>query len=79
MEVLMGRKTVLLDDSLIRDLDLMAKREDRDFSSALRYSLRIGLLAIQNPSLTSDEIKDLLEAKTEMEAGDVRRLNLADL
>ena len=75
----MGRKTVLLDDSLIRDLDLMAKREDRDFSSALRYSLRIGLLAIQNPNLTSDEIKDLLEAKTEMEAGDVRRLNLADL
>ena len=75
----MGRKTVLLDDSLIRELDLMAKREGRDFSSALRYSLRIGLLAIQNPSLTSDEIKDLLEAKAEMEAGDVRRLNLADL
>ena len=75
----MVRKTILLDDSLIRDLDLMARREDRDFSSALRYSLRVGLLALQNPGLTSEEIKDILEAKAEMEARSVRRLDLADL
>ena len=75
----MVRKTVLLDDSLIRDLDLMARKEERDFSSALRYSLRIGLLALQNPDLTSDEIKDILEAKAEMEAGRIRGVNLADL
>jgi hypothetical protein len=75
----MVRKTVLLDDSLIRDLDLLSRKEDRDFSSALRYSLRIGLLALQNPGLTSEEIKDILEAKAEMEAGSVKRLKVADL
>jgi hypothetical protein len=78
-EVTMVRKTVLLDNALVQDLDLMARKEDRDFSSALRYSLRIGLLALQNPELTSGEIKDILEAKAEVEAEKARKLNVADL
>ena len=75
----MVRKTVLLDNALVQDLDLLARKEDRDFSSALRYSLRIGLLALQNPELTSEEIKDILEAKAELDAGKARKLNVADL
>ena len=41
---------------------MFARKEQRDFSSALRYTLRIGLLAIENPELTIQEIKDIIEA-----------------
>ena len=75
----MVRKTVLLDDEIVKQLHLLSKKEDRDFSSALRYSLRIGLLAIQNPDLTAEEIRDIIEAKAELEMGMVEELDLADL
>lgn len=75
----MVRKTIAIDENLIKDLDLFARKEHRDFSSALRYALRIGLLAIENPELTVQEIKDILEAMVEYEMGDVSELDLKDL
>ncbi len=75
----MVRKTIAIDEDLIKDLDLFARKEHRDFSSALRYALRIGLLAIENPELTVQEIKHILEAMVEYEMGDVSELDLKDL
>ena len=75
----MIRKTVAMDEELIKDLDLFARKEQRDFSSALRYALRIGLLAIENPELTVQEIKDIIEAMVDYDAGDFADLDLKDL
>lgn len=75
----MVRKTILLSEELVQQLDMLSRKEDRDFSSSLRYALRIGLLAIQNPELTADEIRDILEAKAELEAGMVAELDLESL
>ncbi|MBP7705914.1 MAG: hypothetical protein KA243_01580 [Candidatus Aminicenantes bacterium] len=71
----MVRKTVVMDEKLAADLDLFARKEARDFSGALRYTARIGLLAVENPDLTIGEIKDILEAKAEYEAGRVTALD----
>ncbi len=75
----MLRKTINFDEELMRELKIYAKRESRDFSSALRHALRLGLLALQNPELTADEIIDILEAKAELEEGLVEELNIEDL
>ena len=75
----MIRKTIAINDDLLKDLNIFAKREHRDFSSALRYTLRIGLLAIENPELTVQEIKDILEAKVDYELGNVSELNFNDI
>lgn len=72
----MIRKTVVLDDNLANDIDLFAQKDERDFSGAFRYAARIGLLAIENPELTVQEIKDILEAKAEYEAGRVSELDV---
>ena len=75
----MQRKTILLSDDLVKRVVLISKKEDRDFSGSLRYALRIGLLAIENPELTADEIKDIIEAKAEMDAGMVEELDIESL
>jgi len=75
----MQRKTILLSDDLVKRVVLISKKEDRDFSGSLRYALRIGLLAIENPELTADEIKDIIEAKAEMDAGMVEELDIENL
>ncbi len=75
----MVRKTVAMDEDLVKDLIIFAKKEHRDFSGALRYTLRIGLLALENPELTVKEIKDILEAMVDYEMGDVSELDLRDL
>ena len=75
----MIRKTIAMDDILVRDLDILAKKEHRDFSGALRYTLRIGLLAVENPDLTIREIKDILDAKVDYEMGNVSSLSLDDI
>jgi predicted transcriptional regulator len=67
----MIRKTVAMDEDLVKDLSIFARKEHRDFSNAMRYALRIGLLAIANPELTVVEIKDVLEAKVDYEMGNV--------
>ncbi|MEW6660012.1 MAG: hypothetical protein AB1424_15245 [Thermodesulfobacteriota bacterium] len=72
----MVRKTILLDDDLAAQITLLSRKEDRDFSSSLRHALRIGLLALQNPELTSGEIKDILEARAELEAGRIEELDI---
>ena len=74
----MVRKTIAINDDLVRDLNLFAKKEHRDFSGAVRYALRIGLLAIENPELTIQEIKDILEAKVDYEMGNMSELSLND-
>lgn len=75
LEYEMVRKTVVMDEKLAEDIDLFARKEARDFSGALRYTARIGLLAVENPDLTIGEIKDILEAKAEYEAGRVTALD----
>jgi hypothetical protein len=74
----MIKKTVAINEYLMRDLNIFAKKEQRDFSSALRYALRIGLLAIENPELTVQEIKDTLEACVEYETGNISEVSLND-
>ncbi len=74
----MVRKTVAFDEELVRDLNVLARKQQRDFSGATRYALRIGLLAIENPELTVEEIKNILEAKVDFEMENVSALNLKD-
>jgi hypothetical protein len=75
----MVRKTVALDKELLDELMLFAKKDQRDFSGALRYALKIGLAAIENPELTSEEIRDILEARVDYQAGRVNELNLNEI
>jgi hypothetical protein len=75
----MIRKTIMIDEKLVNDLNLFARKEQRDLSSAMRYALRIGLLAVENPELTVQEIKDILEAMVDYEMGNFSELNLKDL
>jgi len=75
----MVRKTVAMDEDLVNELDHFAKSEERDLSSALRYALRIGLLALENPDLTVEEIKDIIEAQVDYEMGKVTELDPQDI
>jgi metal-responsive CopG/Arc/MetJ family transcriptional regulator len=75
----MVRKTVAMDEDLVNELDHFAKSEERDFSNALRYALRIGLLALENPELTIEEIKDIIEAQVDYQTGRVTELNSKDI
>jgi hypothetical protein len=45
----------------------------------MRYALRIGLLAIENPELTVVEIKDVLEANVDYEMGNVTEFKPKEL
>ncbi len=72
----MLRKTIVMNEDMVNDLNILAKKEQRDFSSALRYALRIGLLAVENPELTVQEIKDIIEARVDYEMGNVPELDL---
>jgi len=69
----------MFDEKLVKDLAILGKKEDRDFSNSLRRALRIGIVALQNPELTAEEIIDILEAKAELEAGAVEELDLENL
>lgn len=75
----MLRKTILLSEDTVKQITLFSKKEDRDFSSSLRYALRIGLLAMENPELTAEEIKDILEAKAELDADMTEELDIEGL
>jgi len=75
----MVRKSIVMDKHLFYELDRFAKKEQRDFSNALRYAAKIGLIALDNPELTIEEIKDILEAQVDNESGKVTELNLDEL
>jgi len=68
-----------MDEDLVNGLDHFARSEERDFSSALRYALRIGLLALENPELTAEEIKDIIEAQVDYQTGRLAELNPKDI
>jgi len=74
----MVRKSIIMDKHLYYELDRFAKKEQRDFSNALRYTARIGLIALDNPELTIEEIKDILEAQVDYEAGRTSELDLKE-
>ena len=76
LKINMIRKTIVFEDNLVADLELFAKKDERDFSSATRYAIRIGLLALENPELTIVEIKNIIAAKVDYEAGNVSRLDM---
>ncbi len=77
----MVRKTVAFDEGLVRDLNILARKEQRDFSGAARYALRRGSLVGDRDKsrLTVEEIKNILEAKVDYEMGSVSTLNLKDV
>ncbi len=75
----MIRKTVAINEKTINELARYAKREERDFSSTLRYALKIGLLALDNPELAGEEIKDIIEAQVDYETGRISELKPEDL
>jgi hypothetical protein len=75
----MIRKTVEIDKKTIDELVRYAKKEATDFSSALRYALKIGLLALDNPELTAEEIKDIIEAQVDYETGRISDLKPEEL
>jgi len=75
----MIRKTVAIDEELVNDLDVFARKEHRDFSSALRYALRIGLIAVENPELTIHEIKDIIAAKVDHAMGKISELEINEI
>jgi hypothetical protein len=75
----MTRKTFAIDNELLSALNLFAKKDQRDFSSALRYALKIGLAAIENPEMNVEEIKDALEAKIDYQAGRVLALDMENI
>ena len=75
----MIRKTVAIDEKTINELVRYAKREQKDFSSSLRYALKIGLLGLDNPELTVAEIKDVIEAQVDNKTGRISELNPEDL
>ena len=75
----MIRRTIAIDDELEREIRIFAKKDHRDFSSAVRYTLRIGILAIENPELTVGEIKDIIEAQVDYEMQNTYELNLDDI
>jgi len=75
----MIRKTIAIDEETINELDNYVEKEAMDFSSALRYALKIGLLALDNPELTVKEIKDIIEARVDYETGRISELNPEEL
>jgi len=75
----MVRKSIVMDKHLFYELDRFAKKEQRDFSNALRYTAKIGLIALDNPELTIEEIKDILEAQVDYESGKITDVNLDEL
>ena len=75
----MTRKTIVMDKHLLYEINRFAKREQRDFSNAVRYSARIGLIALDNPELTIAEIKDILEAQVDYESKSIADLNLDEI
>ena len=75
----MIRKTVAFDEKTVDELNHFARRENRGFSSALRYALKIGLLGLDNPELTVAEIKDVIEAQVDNKTGRISELNPEDL
>jgi len=79
MECDVVRKSIVMDRHLFYELDRFAKKEQRDFSNALRYTARIGLIALDNPELTIEEIKDILEAQVDHESGKMSELKLKEL
>ena len=72
----MIRKTIVMDKHLLYGINHFARREQRDFSNALRYAARIGLIALDNPELTIDEIKDILEAQADHETKNISDLDI---
>jgi len=75
----MVRKSIVMDKHLLYQVDRFARKEQRDFSNAVRYATRIGLIALDNPELTVAEIKDILEAQVDLESKNVSELNPDEL
>ena len=75
----MIRKTIAFDEKTVGALNHFAKREKMGFSSALRYAIKVGLLALNNPELTGEEIKDIIEAQVDYETEGISDLNSEDL
>jgi hypothetical protein len=68
-----------MDKHLLYEVDRFARKEQRDFSNAVRYATRIGLIALDNPELTIGEIKDILEAQIDFESKNISKLNPDEL
>jgi hypothetical protein len=75
----MIRKAIAFDEKTVDELNHFARKEKMGFSNALRHALKIGLVALNNPELTAEEIKDIIEAQVDYETERISDLNPEDL
>ncbi len=61
--------TIRLPVDIRRKLEMRSKIEHRTLSNQVEVSLRLSLIAEENPDLPLQFIKDILEAKAEKEMG----------
>ena len=69
--------TVNLSDEFVNEAKRYAKIESRSVPKQIEYWARIGRAARDNPDLPIDFIEDLLIAKAEMEAGELREFKFS--
>ena len=61
--------TIRLPDDIKGKIKIRAHNNHRTLSNQIEMSLRLALIAEENPDLPLQFIKDILEAKTEKEMG----------
>jgi len=61
--------TIRLPIDIRKKLEMRSKLEHRTLSNQVEVSLRLSLIAEENPDLPLQFIKDILEAKAEKEMG----------
>ena len=67
---------VTLSDELKKRIDIIAKKQNKDFSEEIEKYLRIAIIGEDNPDLPFSFINDILEAKKEKEKGLGRPFNI---
>lgn len=61
--------TIRLPEDIRKKLKMRSKLEHRTLSNQIEVSIRLSLIAEENPDLPLRFIKDILEAKAEKEMG----------
>ena len=67
----MATNVIRLSDEIMKDAIVYAPENSRSVPKQIEHWAKIGKIAEENPDLPYAFIKDVLEAKREMEQGDV--------
>lgn len=70
--------SVNLSDEMVAQATTISKALNRSVADQIEYWAKIGKIAEENPDLTYDFIKNLLIAKQESEAGDLKPYEFDD-